>query len=143
MSETERERPPGPPATAPGTADEAGTSDAADTAGHGEAPGAAGPAGPAVQEAASGTATAPSGRAAAPAASALELLTFLVRGTDGPADDRLPGPAAPAHPDRLTDGVVELRKRGELTTRPTGSDAGDRLAEMARRAAERAGRPRA
>ncbi|MET8756079.1 hypothetical protein ABZW32_39205 [Streptomyces sp. NPDC004667] len=120
MSETERERPPGPPATAPGTADEAGPSDAA---GHGEAPGAAGPAGP--------------------AASALELLTFLVRGTDGPADDRLPGPAAPTHPDRLTDGVVELRKRGELTTRPTGSDAGDRLAEMARRAAERAGRPRA
>ncbi|MFB0633465.1 hypothetical protein [Streptomyces sp. AB3(2024)] len=136
MSETERERPPGPPATAPGTADDAGTADAAD---HGEAPGPAGAAG----QAASGTAAAPSGRAAAPVASALELLTFLVRGTDGPAHERLPGPAAPTHPDRLTDGVVELRKRGELTTRPTGSDAGDRLAEMARRAADRAGRPRA
>ncbi|MGO4463745.1 hypothetical protein AB4039_41780 [Streptomyces sp. M-16] len=138
MPETERERPPGPPATAPGTADDAGSADAA---GRGEAPGQAGASGTAT--APSGTATAPSGRAAAPVASALELLTFLVRGTDGPPDARLPGPAAPTDPDRLTDGVVELRKRGELTTRPTGSDAGDRLAEMARRAAERAGRPRA
>ncbi|MEU2828766.1 hypothetical protein ABZ667_08890 [Streptomyces lavendulae] len=104
MSETEQERP--APATAPGTAGDAGG-------------------------------------AATPAASALELLTLLVGGPDGPADARLPGPAAPAPPERLTDGVVELRKRGEMATRPTGPEAGDRLAEMARRAAERAGRPRA
>ncbi|GLX36977.1 hypothetical protein Sros01_30500 [Streptomyces roseochromogenus] len=105
MSETEQERP--TPATAPGTAGDAGG-------------------------------------AAAPAASALELPTVLVDGPDGPADGaRLPGPAAPGHPERLTDGVVELRKRGELAARPTGAEAGDRLAEMARRAAERAGRPRA
>ncbi|MEV7726403.1 hypothetical protein AB0P15_16865 [Streptomyces sp. NPDC087917] len=43
----------------------------------------------------------------------------------------------------IADGVVELRKRGELTARQAGPDAGSRLETMARRAAERAGRPHA
>ncbi|MFG2616311.1 hypothetical protein ACGFXC_01685 [Streptomyces sp. NPDC048507] len=79
---------------------------------------------------------------AAPQPSALELLTSLVGGTDGPADVRS-SPAAPARPDRLTDGVVELRKRGELAVRRAGADEGQCLEAMARRAAERAGRPHA
>ncbi|MFK0044676.1 hypothetical protein ACIQU4_11300 [Streptomyces sp. NPDC090741] len=46
----------------------------------------------------------------------------------------------------LTDGVVELRKRGELATRRPGAGAEDHLETMARRAAERVaseGQPRA
>lgn len=85
--------------------------------------------------------------AAAPAPpsamSALELLTSLVGGTDGPADAPLPPAAAGARAEQLTDGVVELRKRGELAGRRAGADAGDCLEAMARRAAERACRPRA
>ncbi|MFD5506624.1 hypothetical protein ACFWIB_02450 [Streptomyces sp. NPDC127051] len=37
----------------------------------------------------------------------------------------------------LTDGVVELRKRGELATRRPGAGAEDHLETMARQAAER------
>ncbi|MET9469801.1 hypothetical protein ABZY44_34425 [Streptomyces sp. NPDC006544] len=59
----------------------------------------------------------------------LELLTLLAAGAAGPglpAPDRLGRSAADRAPDgprrsdlreRLTDGVVELRKRGEITTR--------------------------
>ncbi|MFJ9338542.1 hypothetical protein ACIRP0_04510 [Streptomyces sp. NPDC101733] len=54
-----------------------------------------------------------------------------------------PSPSPVAGIVGIADGVVELRKRGELTARQAGPDAGSRLETMARRAAERAGRPRA
>ncbi|WP_406185963.1 hypothetical protein [Streptomyces sp. NBC_01006] len=71
-----------------------------------------------------------------------------------PTLDRLLQPAEPAQdvPRRsdprelLTDGVVELRKRGELAARRPGAGAEDHLETMARRAAERVaseGHPRA
>lgn len=114
---------------------------------------------------------------------ALELLTLLAAGAAGPdrvdrparpAPDRLGRSAADRAPDgprrsdlreRLTDGVVELRKRGQFATRraatsgapgtsapagapgpsgaPGASAAEHHLEAMALRAAERAGRPRA
>ncbi|MEV8531477.1 hypothetical protein [Streptomyces sp. NPDC051211] len=47
-------------------------------------------------------------------------------------------------PAELTEGVVELRKRGGAAGRPVGQGvADDCLESMARRAAERAGHPRA
>ncbi|MFI5760953.1 hypothetical protein ACIA8F_08400 [Streptomyces sp. NPDC051563] len=97
---------------------------------------------------------------------ALELLTLFTGGTTAP-----PAPAsASAGPaaglavsarlrtsadreqqlrqrsdlrDRLTDGIVELRKRRQVATqRAAGpADPESRLAAMARRAAERAGHP--
>lgn len=44
---------------------------------------------------------------------------------------------------RLTDGIVELRKRRQIATHRTAgpADPESRLAAMARRAAERAGHP--
>ncbi|MER5811219.1 hypothetical protein ABT143_24015 [Streptomyces sp. NPDC002033] len=84
--------------------------------------------------------TAPTGATTEP--SALELLSSLVSGAGGPSGARS-SPAAPDRPERLTDGVVELRKRGELAVRRAGADAGECLEAMARRAAERAGRPHA
>ncbi|MGW0363991.1 hypothetical protein [Streptomyces sp. NPDC002990] len=67
----------------------------------------------------------------------------------GPAADRaqdLPRPSDLR--ELLTDGVVELRKRAELATGRAGAGTEDGITEnyletMARRAAERAGRPRA
>jgi hypothetical protein len=41
----------------------------------------------------------------------------------------------------LTDGVVELRKRGHLATRRAGAESEKYLEFLARRAARRAGRP--
>ncbi|MFD8986271.1 hypothetical protein ACFV0Q_41200, partial [Streptomyces sp. NPDC059564] len=87
--------------------------------------------------------------AAAPASSAtsaLEPPASPAGGGDGTADappDAPIPPSAADRPDRFTDGVVELRKRGESAVRRAGADAGDHLEAMARRAAERAGRPRA
>lgn len=45
--------------------------------------------------------------------------------------------------DLITDGVVELRKRAAPAARRTAAGSEDCLETMARRAAERAGRPRA
>lgn len=83
---------------------------------------------------------------------ALELLTLLAAGADRDTAP-LPEPADPARdlPGRadlrelLTDGIVELRKRGEIAAqRPADAlGAAHCLETMARRAAERAGRPRA
>ncbi|MEU9007254.1 hypothetical protein, partial [Streptomyces sp. NPDC048551] len=72
----------------------------------------------------------------------LRVRRSLVSGPAGPSGARS-SPAAPDRPERLTDGVVELRKRGELAVRRAGADAGECLEAMARRAAERAGRPHA
>lgn len=108
----------------------------------------------------------------------LELLTLLAAGAavpdrpdrpDRPAPARLGRSRADRAPDgprrsdlreRLTDGVVELRKRGQIATRraatsgtpgagagapaPPGASAAEHYLEaMALRAAERAGPPRA
>ncbi|MER7461545.1 hypothetical protein [Streptomyces sp. NPDC097981] len=84
----------------------------------------------------------------------LELLTLLAAGVADFALDRLRQSADRAQDaplrsdlrDRLADGVVELRKRGELTARPSDAGTVNHLETMARRAAERVaaeGHPRA
>ncbi|MFD6938162.1 hypothetical protein ACFWAP_18685 [Streptomyces goshikiensis] len=83
----------------------------------------------------------------------LELLTLLAAGAADLALDQLRQSADRAQEalrrsdlrELLTDGVVELRKRGELATRRAGaaSEHENYLEIMARRAAERAGHPRA
>ncbi|WP_327361032.1 hypothetical protein [Streptomyces sp. NBC_01296] len=84
----------------------------------------------------------------------LELLTLLAAGVADLALDQLRQSADRAQDvlrrpdlrDLLTDGVVELRKRGELATRRSGAGAENHLETMARRAAERVageGHPRA
>ncbi|MEU6868470.1 hypothetical protein ABZ924_35445 [Streptomyces sp. NPDC046876] len=55
-------------------------------------------------------------------------------GRDRPQE--VPRPADPR--ELLTDGVVELRKRGELAACTADADTDDPLATMARRTAERA-----
>ncbi|MFD9302817.1 hypothetical protein ACFWCB_09040 [Streptomyces sp. NPDC060048] len=83
-----------------------------------------------------------------------EPLTPLAGEGDGPASDRLRRSPARAHDPQLradlreplTAGVVELRKRGQVATGRRPGPAGgaeSHLVTMARRAAERAGRPRA
>ncbi|MFG2981175.1 hypothetical protein ACGFYQ_07915 [Streptomyces sp. NPDC048258] len=82
---------------------------------------------------------------AAPAAAPLELLTLLAAGVADLALDQLRQTADRAQhvmrrsdlKELLTDGVVELRKRGELATRRAGVGAENYLETMARRAAER------
>lgn len=93
----------------------------------------------------------------------LELLTLLTGGAPAPATAPATVPAGPPAADRLrppadreqqlrhrsdlrdrlTDGIVELRKRRQTAThRAAGpADPESRLAAMARRAAERAGHP--
>lgn len=89
---------------------------------------------------------------AAPSATPLELLTLLAAGVADLALDQLRQSADRAQQvmrrsdlrELLTDGVVELRKRGELATRRAGMDGENYLETMARRAAERVaaeGRP--
>lgn len=83
---------------------------------------------------------------------ALELLTLLAAGAADLAIDQLRQSADRAQDalrrsdlrELITDGVVELRKRGEIATRRAGAPGLDNYLEtMARRAAERAGHPRA
>lgn len=79
------------------------------------------------------------------------FLTLLAGGSPEPATGRLRSrpdreqdlPHRSDLWERLTDGIVELRKRREVTAhRPAGpADPESRLAAMARRAAERAGHP--
>ncbi|MBT2450604.1 hypothetical protein J7F03_26720 [Streptomyces sp. ISL-43] len=89
-----------------------------------------------------------------PPSAALEPPALLAAGARDLAPDRLRRSADrardPAHRSDpwalLADGVVELRKRGEIAmSRRTGTagSAESHLVTMARRAAERAGRPRA
>lgn len=89
---------------------------------------------------------------ASPAAAPLELLTLLAAGVADLAFDQLRQTADRAQHvmrrsdlrELLTDGVVELRKRGEVATRRAGVGAENYLETMARRAAERVaaeGRP--
>ncbi|MFE2554009.1 hypothetical protein ACFXGI_36640 [Streptomyces sp. NPDC059355] len=84
----------------------------------------------------------------------LELLTLLAAGVADLALDQLRQSADRAQEvlrrsdlrELLTEGVVELRKRGELATRRSGAGAENHLEAMARRAAERVaseGHPRA
>ncbi|MFJ3202271.1 polyprenyl synthetase [Streptomyces sp. NPDC086989] len=84
----------------------------------------------------------------------LELLTLLAAGIADLALDQLGRSADRAQDvprrsdlrDLLTDGVVELRKRGELATRRAAAGAENHLETVARRAAERVaseGHPRA
>ncbi|MER6777728.1 MULTISPECIES: hypothetical protein [unclassified Streptomyces] len=84
----------------------------------------------------------------------LELLTLLAAGVADLALEQLRQSADRAQEvlrrsdlrELLTDGVVELRKRGELATRRSGAGAENHLEAMARRAAERVaseGHPRA
>ncbi|MFI8265459.1 MULTISPECIES: polyprenyl synthetase [unclassified Streptomyces] len=84
----------------------------------------------------------------------LELLALLAAGVADLALDQLRQSADRAQEvlrrsdlrELLTDGVVELRKRGELATRRSGAGAENHLEAMARRAAERVaseGHPRA
>ncbi|MFF9983431.1 hypothetical protein [Streptomyces erythrochromogenes] len=86
------------------------------------------------------------------AAASLELLTLLAAGVADLALDQLRQTADRAQDalrradlrELLTDGVVELRKRGELATRRAGMGDENYLETMARRAAERTtseGRP--
>ncbi|MFJ6793021.1 hypothetical protein [Streptomyces sp. NPDC091268] len=104
-------------------------------------------------EAASSTAAPEPGPAGAgfnPSAT-LELLTLLAAGVADLALDQLRLSADKAQDvmrrsdlrELLTDGVVELRKRGELATSRVTAGSGNYLETMARRAAERAGHPRA
>ncbi|WP_330333729.1 hypothetical protein OHS33_31070 [Streptomyces sp. NBC_00536] len=84
-------------------------------------------------------------------AAALELLTFLAAGVADLALDQLRQSSERAQDvmrrsdlrELLTDGVVELRKRGELATQRATAGSENYLETMARRAAERAGHPRA
>ena len=89
---------------------------------------------------------------ASPATAPLELLTLLAAGVADLALDQLRQSADRAQQvmrrsdlrELLTDGVVELRKRGELATRRAGVGNENYLETMARRAAERVaseGRP--
>ncbi|MFI5542775.1 hypothetical protein ACIA6E_03260 [Streptomyces sp. NPDC051815] len=79
-----------------------------------------------------------------PAAASLELLTLLAAGVADLALDQLRQTADRAQDamrradlrELLTDGVVELRKRGELATRRAGVNGENYLETMARRAAE-------
>ncbi|ROQ94793.1 hypothetical protein EDE04_1225 [Streptomyces sp. 2132.2] len=84
----------------------------------------------------------------------LELLALLAAGVADLALDQLRQSADRAQEvlrrsdlrELLTDGVVELRKRGELATRRSGAATENHLETMARRAAERVaseGHPRA
>ncbi|MEV6676496.1 hypothetical protein AB0N09_06435 [Streptomyces erythrochromogenes] len=86
------------------------------------------------------------------AAASLELLTLLAAGVADLALDQLRQTADRAQDalrradlrELLTDGVVELRKRGELATRRAGMGDENYLETMARRASERTtseGRP--
>ncbi|MBT2541137.1 hypothetical protein J7E99_10560 [Streptomyces sp. ISL-44] len=78
-------------------------------------------------------------------AAPLELLTLLAAGVADLAFDQLRQTADRAQhvmrrsdlKELLTDGVVELRKRGEVATRRAGVGAENYLETMARRAAER------
>lgn len=80
-----------------------------------------------------------------PTAARLELLTLLAAGVADLALDQLRQTADRAQHvmrrsdlrELLTDGVVELRKRGELATRRAGVGAENYLETMARRAAGR------
>ncbi|MGP3689535.1 hypothetical protein ACTVZO_33380 [Streptomyces sp. IBSNAI002] len=82
---------------------------------------------------------------ASPSAAPLELLTLLAAGVADLALDQLRQSADLAQQvmrrsdlrELLTDGVVELRKRGELATRRAGMGNENYLETMARRAAER------
>lgn len=84
------------------------------------------------------------GRPGAPAAS-LELLALLAAGAADLALDQLRLTADRAQSalrrsdlrDLVTDGVVELRKRGELATRRADTGGDNYLETMARRVAER------
>ncbi|MFD4245243.1 hypothetical protein ACFWP3_27200 [Streptomyces sp. NPDC058525] len=75
----------------------------------------------------------------------LELLTLLAAGVADLALDQLRQSADRAQQamrrsdlrELFTDGVVELRKRGELATRRAGAGNDNYLETMARRAAER------
>ncbi|MFE6905311.1 hypothetical protein [Streptomyces erythrochromogenes] len=77
------------------------------------------------------------------AAASLELLTLLAAGVADLALDQLRQTADRAQDalrradlrELLTDGVVELRKRGELATRRAGTGHENYLETMARRAA--------
>ncbi|MEU5146672.1 hypothetical protein NRK68_29345 [Streptomyces yangpuensis] len=77
------------------------------------------------------------------AAASLELLTLLAAGVADLALDQLRQTADRAQDalrradlrELLTDGVVELRKRGELATRRAGMGEENYLETMARRAA--------
>ncbi|MEU6890662.1 hypothetical protein ABZ934_02485 [Streptomyces sp. NPDC046557] len=81
----------------------------------------------------------------------LELLALLTAGAGDPAvdasgqaGDRAQGALRRSDPrDVITDGVVELRKRAAPAARRTAADSENCLETMARRAAERAGHPRA
>ncbi|MET9319631.1 hypothetical protein ABZX75_05455 [Streptomyces sp. NPDC003038] len=107
------------------------------------------------QPAAPGPATGSTAGGRSPAAT-LELLALLAAGAADLALDQLRQTADRAQDlmrrsdlrELLTEGVVELRKRGELATRragagPEGGITENYLETMARRAAEKAGRPRA
>ncbi|MFD9407645.1 hypothetical protein ACFWBN_11595 [Streptomyces sp. NPDC059989] len=81
----------------------------------------------------------------APNTAPLELLTLLAAGVADLALDQLRQTADRAQHvmrrsdlrELFTDGVVELRKRGELATRRAGVGNENYLETMARRAAER------
>ncbi|MBT2480681.1 hypothetical protein [Streptomyces sp. ISL-94] len=81
----------------------------------------------------------------APPTAPLELLTLLAAGVADLALDQLRQTADLAQNvmgrsdlrELFTDGVVELRKRGELATRRAGMGNENYLETMARRAAER------
>ncbi|MEU6315725.1 hypothetical protein [Streptomyces sp. NPDC047014] len=88
--------------------------------------------------------TTATGSAAGSAAASLELLTLLAAGVADLALDQLRQTADRAQDamrradlrELLTDGVVELRKRGELATRRAGVNGENYLETMARRVAE-------
>ncbi|MEV7506609.1 hypothetical protein AB0O57_01465 [Streptomyces sp. NPDC091201] len=90
------------------------------------------------------TSTGPTPTGTGPAAASLELLTLLAAGVADLALDQLRQTADRAQDamrradlrELLTDGVVELRKRGELATRRAGVNGENYLETMARRAAE-------
>ncbi|MFF7297201.1 hypothetical protein [Streptomyces sp. NPDC008265] len=90
------------------------------------------------------TSTGPTPAGTGPAAASLELLTLLAAGVADLALDQLRQTADRAQDamrradlrELLTDGVVELRKRGELATRRAGVNGENYLETMARRAAE-------
>ncbi|MDJ0382730.1 hypothetical protein [Streptomyces sp. G-G2] len=95
--------------------------------------------------------TDPAAEGARKPAAALELLTYLAAGVADMALDQLRESTERAQGvlrrsdlrELLNDGVVELRKRGELATQRAAAGSENYLETMARRAAERAGHPRA